>query len=111
MIRVAFMIGEYPPEQRRLREEVAKSYSSSEVEVGILSVKPSPYGGLTPAEIQLVAPYFHAAFLEAEREGYDAAVPLGTLDLGVDGGRSLVEIPIIGPGQALVPLPAPLCGP
>jgi allantoin racemase len=108
MIRVAFIIGEYPPEERRLREEVAKSYSSSEVEVGILSVKPSPFGGLSPAEIQLVAPYFHAAYLQAEREGYDAAVPLGTLDLGVDGGRSLVDIPVIGPCEAMFHIAAQL---
>ena len=51
MIRVAFIIGDYPPEERRLREEVAKSFSTAEVEVGILSVKPSPFGGLSPAEI------------------------------------------------------------
>jgi hypothetical protein len=41
MIRVAFIIGDYPPEERRLREEVARSFSTVEVEVGILSVKPS----------------------------------------------------------------------
>src|SRR5437667_129912 len=91
MIRVAFIIGDYPPDERRLREETAKSFSSAGVEVGIVSVAPSPFGGLGPAEIQLVAPYFHAAYLQAEREGYDAAVPLGTLDLGVDAGRSLIE--------------------
>ena len=66
MIRVAFIIGDYPPEERRLREETAKSFSSAEVEVGILSVAPSPFGGLSPAEIQLVAPYFHDAYLRAE---------------------------------------------
>src|SRR5205814_2437022 len=82
MIRVAFIIGDYPPAERRLREDTAKSFSTAEVEVGIISVAPSPFGGLTPAEIQLVAPYFHAAYLQAEREGFDAAVPLGTLDLG-----------------------------
>src|SRR3982074_2481194 len=98
MIRVAFIIGDYPPEERRLRETVAKSFSTAAVEGGILSVAPSPYGGFTPAEIQMVAPYFHAAFLQAERDGYDAAVPLGTLDLGVDGGGPLVHIPVFGPG-------------
>src|SRR5437763_15267084 len=101
MVRVAFVIGDYPPEERRIREDVAKSYSTAEIEVGIISVKPSPYGGLTPAEIQLVAPYFHAAFIQAERERYDAAVPVGTLDLGVDCGRSLVDIPIVGPCEAM----------
>jgi allantoin racemase len=108
MIRVAFIIGDYPPEERRLREEVAKSYSTAEVEVGIISVAPSPFGGLSPAEIQLVAPYFHDAYLRAEQEGYDAVVPLGTLDLGVDGGRSLVDIPIVGPCEAMFHIAAQL---
>src|SRR5262249_16827823 len=72
MIRVAFVIGDYPAEQRRLREEAARSYSSAEVEVGILSVPARPFDGLTPAEIQAAAPIFHEAFRQAEREGYDA---------------------------------------
>jgi allantoin racemase len=101
MIRVAFIIGDYPPAEKKLREDVAKSYSTAEIEVGIVSVPPQPFGGLGPAEIQMVAPYYHAGFLQAEREGYDAAVPLGTLDLGVDGGRSLVDIPVIGPSEAM----------
>ena len=100
MVRVAFVIGEYPPKERKRREDVALSYSTDEVEVGIISVDASPYYGLGPAEIQLVAPYFHDAYLRAEKEGYDAVVPLGMLDLGVDGGRSLVDIPVIGPSQA-----------
>jgi allantoin racemase len=102
MIRVAFVIGEYPPEQRRLREEVAKSYSSAEVEVGIVPVAARPFDGLTPAEIQAAAPLFHDAFRQAEREGYDAVVPLGMLDIGVEGGRSAVDIPVIAPLQAVL---------
>jgi allantoin racemase len=102
MIRVAFVIGEYPPEQLRLRQHVAKSYSSAEVEVGILSVPARPFDGLTPAEIQAAAPIFHEAFRQAEREGYDAVVPLGMLDIGVEGGRSAVDIPVIAPLQAVL---------
>src|SRR5438128_10354589 len=102
MIRVAFVIGDYPPEQRALREEVAKSYSSAGVEVGILSVPARPFDGLTPAEIRAAAPLFHDAFREAEREGYDAVVPLGMLDIGVEGGRSAVDIPVIAPLQAVL---------
>ena len=100
MIRIAFVIGDYPPEQRRLREDVARSYSSAEVEVGIVSVAARPFDGLGPAEIQAAAPLFHDAFRRAEREGYDAVVPLGMLDLGVDGGRSAVDIPVVAPLQA-----------
>src|SRR5712691_3803041 len=102
MIRVAFVIGDYPANERRLREDVARSYSSAEVEVGILSVPARPFDGLTPAEIEAAAPIFHAAFREAERTGYDAVVPLGMLDIGVDGGRSAVDIPVIAPLQAVL---------
>jgi allantoin racemase len=108
MIRVAFVVGDYPAEQRRLREDVAKSYSSADVEVGIVSVPARPFDGLTPAEIQAAAPLFHAAFRQAEREGYDAVVPLGMLDIGVDGGRSAVDIPVIGPLQAVLHVAAQL---
>jgi allantoin racemase len=100
MIRVAFVIGNYPPDQRKLREDVATSYSSADVEVGILSVPARPFDGLTPTEIEGAAPIFHDAFRQAEREGYDAVVPLGMLDLGIDGGRSAVDIPVVGPLQA-----------
>ena len=102
MIRVAFVIGDYPPEQRRLREDVARSYSSADVEVGIVSVAARPFDGLGPAEIQAASPIFHDAFRQAEREGYDAVVPLGMLDLGVDGGRSVVDIPVVAPLQAVL---------
>lgn len=102
MIKVAFVIGDYPPEQLRLREDVAKSYSSADVEVGIISVPARPFDGLTPTEIQGAAPIFHEAFRQAEREGYDAVVPLGMLDIGVEGGRSAVDIPVIAPLQAVL---------
>jgi len=100
MIRVAYCIGEYPEAEFKRRADVALSYASEEVEVGILRIGASPYHGLGPAEIQAVAPLYHEAYLRAAREGYHAVVPLGMLDLGVDGGRSLVDIPVIGPAMA-----------
>jgi len=102
MIRVALVIGDYPPDERRLREDAARSYSSADVEVGIVQVPARPFDGLGPAEIQAAAPIFHEAFRRAEREGYDAIVPLGMLDLGVDGGRSVVDIPVVAPLQAVL---------
>jgi allantoin racemase len=95
------VIGGYPPEEHKRRADVALSYSSAEVEVGIVDVAASPYFyGMTPTEIQLVAPAFIEGFRRAEREGYDALVPLGMLDLGVDGGKSAVDIPVVGPTEA-----------
>jgi allantoin racemase len=48
----------------------------------------------------MAAPLFIEAFREAERQGYDAVVPLGMLDLGIDGGKSAVNIPVVGPFEA-----------
>src|ERR1700752_3850590 len=100
-IRVAFVIGEYPSEERQRREEVALSYATPEIEIGIISTPASPYiRGMSPADIQMAAPSFIEAFREAERQGYDAVVPLGMLDLGIDGGKSAVDIPVVGPFEA-----------
>jgi allantoin racemase len=101
MLRIAFVIGGYPPEEYKRRADVARSYSTSEIEVGIIDTKASPYFyGMTPTEIQLVAPAYIESFRQAEKEGYDAVVPLGMLDLGVDGGKSAVDIPVVGPMEA-----------
>ncbi len=101
MIRIAFVIGGYPPEEFKRRADVARSYSTSEMEVGIINTNASPYFyGITPADIQLVAPAYIESFKQAEKEGYDAVVPLGMLDLGVDGGKSAVDIPVVGPMEA-----------
>src|SRR5262245_46027932 len=102
MIKVAFVIGEYPPAERRLREEAALAYQSDELKVGLISVGASPYGRMSIPAIEAVAPLFHKAYIQAEKEGYDAAVPLGMLDLGVEGGRCLVDIPIVAPFPAVM---------
>ena len=109
MIRVAYVVGEYPGAERQRRIDCALACSSAEVEVGIIDVPATPYlHGLTPAELQLVAPAFIDAYRRAEAQGYDAVVPLGMLDLGVDGGRSAVDIPVIGPCQASLHIAAQL---
>ena len=101
MIRVAFVIGGYPPEEYKRRADVARSYSTSEIELGIIDTKASPYFyGITPTEIQLVTPAYIESYKQAEKEGYDAVVPLGMLDLGVDGGKSAVDIPVVGPMES-----------
>src|SRR5215510_12539178 len=100
MIRVAFVIGGYPPEEHKRRADVALSYSTPEIQVGIVDVAASPYFyGMTPAEIQLVASAFIESFKRAEKEGYDAVVPFGILELGIDGGKPAVNIPVLGPSE------------
>jgi allantoin racemase len=101
MVRIAFVIGSYPPDEQARREAVALSYASPEVEIGIIRVGASPYvKDIGAAEIELAAPAFIDAYRRAQDEGYDAIVPLGFLDIGVNGGRSVVDIPIVGACQA-----------
>src|SRR4051794_36657794 len=101
MVRVAFVMGDYPDGEVDRRAKVALSYASEEVEVGIVRAPVTPYfHGMSPTEMTLVAPAVITAFFQAQKEGYDAVVPLGFLDLGVEGGRSAVDIPVIGPCQA-----------
>jgi len=108
-IRVAFVVGDYPPEERKRREDAALAYSSAEVEVGIVSVKASPYFiGNAPDLLGVAVPPFLDAFREAEKQGYDAVVPLGTLDLGVDAGRCVVDIPVVGPSESMLHIAAML---
>src|SRR5690606_18192799 len=96
-----FVMGDYPSAERSRRETVALSYASAEVEVGIISTPMTPYvHGLTETEIAMVVPAIVQGYAEAQKQGYDAAVPLGGLDLGIDAGRSAVDIPVIGPFQA-----------
>jgi allantoin racemase len=102
-IRVAFVVGEYPPVERKRREDAALAYASPEVEVGIVSVKATAHNrGNAPDLLGLAVPPFIDAFRDAEKQGYDAVVPLGTLDLGVDAGRSVVDIPVVGPSEAML---------
>jgi len=81
----------------------ALAYASAEVEVGIVSVKATPYYvGNAPDLLGLAVPAFVDAYREAEKQGYDAVVPLGTLDLGVDAGRCVVDIPVVGPSESML---------
>jgi allantoin racemase len=45
---------------------------------------------------------------KAEADGYDALLPFGTLDAGVELARNLVRIPIVGAGQSVLHLGAQL---
>ena len=42
MIRVAFVIGGYPPDEHKRRADVALSYSTNEIRVGIVDAKAFP---------------------------------------------------------------------
>ncbi|MFM0504809.1 aspartate/glutamate racemase family protein [Paraburkholderia caffeinilytica] len=105
MLKVAFVMGQYPEQEFKRRADVALSYASEEVHIGIFSTQGTAYvPGNTPAFLDSASSGFVEVFREVERQGYDAAVPLGVLDLGVDAGRCAVDIPIIAPAEAMLHL-------
>jgi len=105
VVRIAFVIGAYPPEEQARRETVAISYATADIEIGIIRVSASPYvKDVGATEIELAAPAFIEAYREAQKQGYDAAVPLGFLDIGINGGRSAVDIPVVGACQSALHL-------
>ena len=70
MVRVAFIVGDYPSEESTRREQVALSYSNSEVQVGIVRAPITPYFyGMTQCEMTLVAPTVIEAFHRAAKRG------------------------------------------
>lgn len=109
-MKIGFVIGTYPGEEQERRERVVLSYQSPEVEIEFIRLDGTVYHHQTSSgSIEELAPAFHLAYQQAEKNGCDAVVPLGTLDLGLQGGRALVDIPIVGPTEAcmrLVPLVA-----
>ena len=110
--RVAVILGTYNPEERLRRQRLIESYSTADVQVEVVPVPADPYGtDLTGGVVQLIAPAFVAAAKAAEDAGYDAVVPFGTLDIGVDA----VKIGMLGSAEIaevvadrLEPLSAPI---
>lgn len=97
--------GVYPEEAAQRRINVVKSYSTATTQIDV-DYMPAvsgfvPWGG-REAPVQLARAHLLSAerALQAEKEGYDAFIPFGMLDIGVELARNLVNIPVIGQAQA-----------
>jgi allantoin racemase len=99
--RVAVILGEYPDDERKRRAELIRSYGTADMDVDIVSVAADPYStDLTGGDVARATPAFIDAAVRAERAGFDAIAPWGTLDIGVDAARTYLDIPIVGPFEA-----------
>lgn len=75
----------------------------SDASVDIKSVKPGirrAFDGSNPYFMMLNKREIVEQVISAEKEGYDAAVVGNFLDGGVTEARSVVSIPVVGPGEA-----------
>ena len=109
MTRLMVLMNRYTPGQLDSRQSAVLAAVSAGVDVGFDEVSESAGGGATTNfHRAVVAPLFARKALEAERAGYDAVLPWGTLDLGVEEARHVVRIPVVGPGRTAVNVAASL---
>jgi allantoin racemase len=104
------LLAQYPDEEFRRRADAMRAAASPGVEVEIGVVEGNVFrAGMTDLHRALIAPVMTRAAIDAEARGFDAVVPYGTLDLGVEEAKHAVRIPVVGPGRAGVHAAATLC--
>jgi allantoin racemase len=102
-MRIAMIVGSYPAAEKKRRADVILSYARDDAEIGLVEISPSPYvPGFGSGPTVSAVPAFVAGCRQAEQEGYDAVIPLGVLDIGVDEGRDAVGIPVIGAFESAI---------
>jgi len=100
LVKIMMLMNQYTPAQFDRRQAAVLASVSDGIQVDFASVEESAGGeAVTNLHRALVAPAFARRALAAEREGYDAVVTWGTLDLGVEEARHAVRIPVLGPGR------------
>jgi allantoin racemase len=99
-VKIMMLMNRYTPGQLDQRQSAVLAAVSQGVTVDFTAVEESAGGAaVTQLHRALVAPAFARAAVVAERDGYDAVVTWGTLDLGVEEARHAVRIPVLGPGR------------
>lgn len=89
------------PEQRALREAQAGAVSlSGELEIHFRSVRAAPKNYVSHADYALADMSMLDAGQRAQSEGFDAVCIDTMSDSGVAALRSVLDIPVVGPGRA-----------
>ncbi len=108
-MRIMVVMGEYPPEEAERRRQAVLKCASQGTEIGFRVVQATFFRrSNSEANALTTGPLVAQVAQEAEASGYDAVVPFGTLDVGVELSRNLVRIPVVGAGQSVLHLGAQL---
>src|SRR4029434_417870 len=108
-MKIMVIMGEYPADERERRRQAVLKCASSGTEIGFEVIKATFFRHSNSQVNSLSAgPLVAEIAQKAEANGYDAVVPFGTLDAGVELARNLIRIPIIGAGQSVLHLGAQL---
>jgi allantoin racemase len=104
-MKIMVVMGEYPPEERERRRQAVLKCATPGTDIGF-GVIGATFFVRANAEInaRAAAPLVAQIAQQAEAQGFDAVVPFGTLDAGVELARNLVRIPVVGAGQSVMHL-------
>ncbi|HWP57931.1 MAG TPA: aspartate/glutamate racemase family protein [Candidatus Acidoferrales bacterium] len=108
-MKIMVVMGEYPEKEAERRRQAVLRCASQGTEIGFSVIEASFFKrGNSQANALAAGPLVAQAAQKAEAMGYDAVVPFGTLDVGVEIARNLVRIPVVGAGQSVLHLGAQL---
>ena len=99
-IDVVMLIGGLSDADLKRRIEILRSYASPGTEVRLVLTRNPPPSVDSLAEMELAAPGILERVVQSERDGADAVLIWGGHDPSLLSARSLVDIPVIGPGSA-----------
>ena len=99
-IDVVMLIGGLSEADLKRRLEILRSYASPGTEVNLVFTKNPPPSVDSLAEMELAAPGILERVVKSEKEGADAVLIWGGHDPSLISSRSLVNIPVLGPGSA-----------
>ena len=99
-IDVIMLISGLSGDALRRREEGLASHASPGVDVRLVTTGWAPPSVDSLPEMELAAPGILGRVVRSQLEGADAAVIWGGHDPSLEAARSLVSIPVVGPGMA-----------
>lgn len=108
-MRIMVIMGEYPAEEAERRRQAVLKCASPGTQIEFEVVRGTFFKrSNSQANALTVAPLVGESAQKAEAQGFEAVVPFGTLDVGVELARNLVRIPVVGAGQSVLHLSAQL---
>jgi len=108
-MKIMVVMGEYPPAEGEHRRQAVLKCASPGTEIGFEVIKATFFRHSNSQVNSLSAgPLVAEVAIKAEANGFDAVVPFGTLDAGIELSRNLVKIPVVGAGQSVMHLGAQL---
>jgi allantoin racemase len=104
-MKIMMVMGEYPAEEAERRRQAVLKCASAGTEIGFAVIKATFFRRSNSQVNSLSAgPLVAEVAQRAEADGYDAVIPFGTLDAGIELARNLVRIPVVGAGQSVLHL-------